>query len=35
MCFDGPLGDVQIASDFGIVTTLQEQVDDLLFPRPH
>ncbi len=35
MSFDGSLGYVQIASDFRIVTPLQEQIDDLLFPRSH
>ena len=35
MCFDGALGDVQIASDFGVVTSLQKQIDNLAFPRGH
>ena len=35
MCFDGSLGYVQIASNFRIVTTLQEEFDDLLLPLPH
>ncbi len=34
MCFDGALGYVQIASDFRIVTTLKEQVDQLLLSPP-
>jgi hypothetical protein len=35
MSFNGSLGYVQIASDFRVVTPLQQQVDDLLFPRSH
>jgi hypothetical protein len=35
MCFYGSLGYVQIASNFRIVTTLQEKLDDLLLPLPH
>ena len=35
MCFDGSLGYMQIVSNFRIVTTLQEKVDDLLLPLPH
>jgi hypothetical protein len=32
MCFHGALGDVQIASDFRIVTALKQQIDDLPIP---
>lgn len=32
MCFDRSLGNVQIFSDFRIVTPLQKQLHDLLFP---
>ena len=35
MCLDGSLGYVQIASDFRIVTTLEEQIDNLLLPLPY
>jgi hypothetical protein len=35
VCLDGPLGYVQIASDFRIVTSLQQQINDLLLPGPH
>ncbi len=35
MRFYGSLGYVQIASDFRIVTALQEQIYDLLFPGSH
>jgi len=35
MCFDGALGDIQVASDFGVVTSLEKQVDDLAFPGSH
>jgi hypothetical protein len=35
MSLHGSLGNVQIASDFRIVTTLQEQIDDLLLPWSH
>jgi hypothetical protein len=35
MCFDRALGNVQIASDFRIVTSLKQQMDDLPFPGPH
>jgi hypothetical protein len=34
MCFHGALGYVQIASDLRVVTTLEQQVDDLLLPLP-
>jgi len=33
--FNRALGNVQIASDFGIVAALQQQIDDLLFPGTH
>ncbi len=32
MRLDGSLGDVQILSDFRVVTPLQQQLNDLLFP---
>ena len=32
MSFDGALGHVQIASDFGIVASLQQKIDDLPLP---
>jgi hypothetical protein len=35
MSLYGPLGYVQIASDFRIVTPLQEQFDNLLLPGPY
>jgi hypothetical protein len=35
MSLYGSLGNVQIASDFRVVTTLQEQVDNLPLPRSH
>jgi hypothetical protein len=35
MCFDGALGDIQVASDFSVVTSLEKQVDDLAFPGSH
>ena len=35
MCFDGSLGNVQIASDFRVVTSLEQQIDDLSLPGPH
>jgi hypothetical protein len=37
MCFYCPSRHLQLRRDFSIVTTLQEQFDDLLFPRsqPH
>jgi hypothetical protein len=34
MRLNRPLGNVQIPSDLRIVTTLQEQIDDLPLPRP-
>lgn len=35
MSLYGPLGYVQIASDFRIVTPLQKQIDDLSLPGSH
>jgi len=35
MCFDGALGNMQIASDLRVVTALEQQVNDLPFPRTH
>jgi hypothetical protein len=35
MSFDRALGDVEIASDFGIVTALEQEFDDLLFAGSH
>jgi len=35
MRFDRALGDVQIASDFRVVTALQKQLDNLPLPWPH
>ena len=32
MCFDGALGYVQIASDFGVVASLEQEIDDLTLP---
>ena len=32
MRFDGAVGDVQIPSDFRVVTSLEKQIDDLPFP---
>jgi len=32
ICFDRALGHVQIASDFRVVTSLEQQIDDLPFP---
>jgi len=32
MCFHSALGDVQIASDFRIVTALKQQIDNLPLP---
>jgi hypothetical protein len=29
---DGALGHVQLTGDFGVVTSLEKQIDDLLFP---
>jgi hypothetical protein len=33
MCFDGSSRHLQLAGDFGIITALQKQFDDLLFTR--
>ena len=35
MRFDRSLGNVQIFSDFRVVTSLEKQIDDLPFPGPH
>ena len=35
MCFYGSLGNVQIASDFRVVATLQQQIDDLTLAGSH
>jgi hypothetical protein len=35
MRFDRALGHVQIASDFRVVTSLEQQIDDLPFPWSH
>jgi hypothetical protein len=35
MCFNRSLGNVEILSDFCVVTSLQQQIDDLLFAGPH
>jgi len=35
MRFHGALGYVQIASDFRVVTPLQQQIDDLPVPGPY
>ena len=35
MSFDRTLGDVQVASDLGIVTALEQEFDDLLFAGSH
>lgn len=35
MSFDGSLGYIQIASDFRVVTPLQQQIDDLSLPGTH
>jgi hypothetical protein len=35
MRFDRSLGDVQIVSDFRVVTSLEKQIDDLPIPRSH
>ena len=35
MCFYRALGNVQIASDFRVVTSLEQQIDNLPFPRSH
>jgi hypothetical protein len=33
--FHRPLRNVQVASDFRVITPLQKQLDDLLFPGTH
>jgi hypothetical protein len=35
MRFNGALSDIQIPSNFCIVTPLQKQIDDLSFPGSH
>ena len=35
MRFDGSLGNMQIVSDFRIVTSLEQQIYDLPFPGTH
>lgn len=35
MCLDRSLGDVEIVSDFRVVASLEQQIDDLAFPGPH
>ena len=35
MRFDGSLGNVQIASDFRVVTSLKKQINNLPLPWPH
>jgi hypothetical protein len=35
MRFDGSLGNMQIASDFRVVTPLKKKIYDLPFPRTH
>jgi hypothetical protein len=35
MRFDGALGNVQIASDFRVVTSLKKQIYNLPFPGTH
>ena len=35
MSFDGALGHVQVASDFGVIASLEQQIDDLPFSYPH
>ena len=35
MSLDGALGDIQVASDFSVVASLEKQVDDLAFPGSH
>ena len=34
MCFDGALGDVEIASDFRVVASLEQKIDDLALAGP-
>ena len=35
MSFDRALSDVKVASDFGVVTALEQEFDDLLFAGSH
>ncbi len=35
MSFDGTLGHVQIASDFRVIASLEQQLDNLPFPGSH
>jgi hypothetical protein len=35
MRFDGSLGDIQIVSDFRVVTALQQKIYDLPLPGTH
>lgn len=35
MSFDGALGNVQIASNLGVVTSLQQEIYNLLLPGGH
>ena len=35
MCFDGALGNMQIASDFRVVTSLEKQIDNLPLSRSY
>ena len=35
MSFDGALGNLQIASDFRVVTSLEQQLNDLPFAGAH
>jgi hypothetical protein len=34
MSFDGALGHVEVTSDLGVIASLQQEIDDLLFPGP-
>jgi hypothetical protein len=33
--FDGALGDMEMASDFGVVAALEQKIDDLPLPGVH
>jgi len=35
MCLDGPLGYIQIASDFRVVAPLEKKINDLPFSRSY
>jgi hypothetical protein len=35
VCLDRALGNVKIASDFGVVTSLEQELDNLSFPGSH